>query len=514
MIEQLKYGLHRLRRKVRGRAYRANRALMEREIAQGVVDVASHPLDLQFSSEHRCNLRCVMCYSTVARNQGQVPLMDRKLPERTAERFRKLEHVLPHAREVSLTGSGEPLLSPALPELLEILRGHRHPEVEMNTHAGFLDRERAEMIVQSGLYKLIISMDGATKETHERIRVNSKWDKVLENIDTLLRVKRERKSALPVICYAGNFMRSNIEELPDLVDFAASHGGSMVLATNTVVYDPSMEQEALVHHPELTRAMVLEARARAKRLGIAFDNQVLDAEALDGAEAPPPAVEQPAPEPEPEPGPEAASVAEPSDAPRILEVCRMPWEGLMVESDGSVKNCCFNGPYIGNLNEQSFEEVWNGEPVQELRRSFVEDRPPEGCLNCFIFLKSRKREAFYDPIAGGPFCLEAPEDGACLQGEVTLSGWALDRSGVDRVEVRVDGTGIGLASYGLPRPDVTASYRRLDSSGRNGFQFGWDTTAVRDGQYQLSVAVTNGKGETVERGSRTVLVENGAGAGV
>ena len=76
----------------------------------------------------------------------------------------------------------------------------------------------------------------------------------------------------------------------------------------------------------------------------------------------------------------------------------------MVESDGNCRVCCFTSPHVGNLNEQSFEEIWNGEPLQKLRRSFLDGDPPEGCRTCFIFMQHQEQEEraalFYKPMTG------------------------------------------------------------------------------------------------------------------
>lgn len=415
----------------------ANQLLIEREIGAGVVHVASRPFDIIYSSEHRCGLRCIMCWSTVERNQGGLPLMDRKLPNDTLERFRKLADQIVYWGSLSLTGSGEPLLSPALPEILALVGPHP-VATTLNTHGNLLDPKRAEMLVRNGLKAISISMDAACRETYERIRVPAKWDKLLAGIANLTAAKARLASASPRITYAGNFMRQNIEELPALVDFAAAHGGAAVLATNTVIYDPAMEREALVHYPELTREMALEAQRRARRLGIEFVNRLFDLPAeptplpsqrrslwqvaIQIARRLPgpvrrvltvvrdraavywtPSIAPPAPAPTPaEPAPEPAAPS-PLQRPAILRACQMPWKGLMVESEGSVKVCCFTSPYVGNLNQQSFDEIWNGAPLQALRRSFLEGAPPEGCRTCFIFMQHQEHEArealFFKPLA-------------------------------------------------------------------------------------------------------------------
>ena len=418
------------------RGAEANERLIEREIGAGVVHVASRPFEIIYSSEHRCNLRCVMCWSTIERNHGRVPLMDHKLPNDTLERFLKLADQVDTWRSLSLTGSGEPLLSPALPDILALVRSHP-VATTLNTHGNLLDPKRAEMLVLGGLKSISISVDAACRETYERIRTPAKWDKLLAGIANLTAAKARLGSATPRITYAGNFMRQNIEELPALVDFAAAHGGAGVLATNTVIYEPAMELEALVHHPDLTREMALEARRRARRLGIEFDNRLFDLPA-EPEPITPPAKGELIPVPRrglwpvaiqfarrlPRPvrrvvravrdraaghGPTsvaptappavraepALEPASPSTPPRsaILRACQKPWTGLMVESEGSVKVCCFTSPYVGNLNQQSFEEIWNGPALQALRRSFLDGTPPEGCRTCFIFMQHQEQEA-------------------------------------------------------------------------------------------------------------------------
>jgi radical SAM protein with 4Fe4S-binding SPASM domain len=370
-----------------------NLSAIEREIDAGRTEVATTPVDLIFSAEHRCNLRCVQCPSTVERRQGGLPLMDRRLPETTLERFLKLEAILPRLRFTSLTGSGEPMLSPALGGLLERLAHHQVPATTFNTHGNLLDRARCELIVDQRLANLTVSVDAATRETYERIRVGGKWERLLAGLETLNAVKRERGSERPTLVLAGNFMRQNIEELPGLVELAARFSAS-VLATNTVLYDPAMRDQALIYHRALTREMTVRAIRRARELGVGFDNRLYEPgegePPLEG-EAPPANVAPPPEPPSPQPLPPRRSA--------ILKACQAPWTGLMVESDGQCKVCCFESPYVGNLNDQSFAEIWNSPGVQELRRQFLDDDPPLGCRRCFIFMQSQAREEQF--VRGG-----------------------------------------------------------------------------------------------------------------
>ena len=122
-----------------------NQRIVTREIIDGHVEVKSHPYEIQFSPEHRCNLRCVQCMATIERNLGTVPLMDKKLPVRALTRFKKLEPIIPYLRWLSLTGSGEPLMSPDLSAILEVAK-QRTDECDLgfNTNGTLMTRGQAE----------------------------------------------------------------------------------------------------------------------------------------------------------------------------------------------------------------------------------------------------------------------------------------------------------------------------------------------------------------------------------
>ena len=59
-----------------------------------------------------------------------------------------------------------------------------------------------------------------------------------------------------------------------------------------------------------------------------------------------------------------------------------PFTGLATREDGSVKACCRSHP-VGNIQEQSLEEIWNNDTMQRIRRQVLSgERPPE-CAPCF-----------------------------------------------------------------------------------------------------------------------------------
>ena len=63
--------------------------------------------------------------------------------------------------------------------------------------------------------------------------------------------------------------------------------------------------------------------------------------------------------------------------------CIYPWINLRVSTIGDISPCCmFKGP-IANLNQTTIKDVYQGEFMQTLRRSFLNGERPEQCVACW-----------------------------------------------------------------------------------------------------------------------------------
>src|SRR5204863_8321733 len=74
--------------------------------------------------------------------------------------------------------------------------------------------------VASGLRELHSSIDGATAETYERIRVRAHFDRIVRNLEGLVEARRRLDSPTPRIRMVVVAMRQNLHEFPDLVRLA------------------------------------------------------------------------------------------------------------------------------------------------------------------------------------------------------------------------------------------------------------------------------------------------------
>ena len=77
------------------------------------------------------------------------------------------------------------------------------------------------------------------------------------------------------------------------------------------------------------------------------------------------------------------------------------------------------------------------------------------------------------------------------------------------VEIYVDGTFMGQAAYGFPRPDVADHYPNLNNSTHSGWMFTMDTRKLANSIHRLTVRVRDSGNHVTEIGSTDFYVFNG-----
>ncbi|MGC8001083.1 radical SAM protein, partial [Salmonella enterica] len=70
-----------------------------------------------------------------------------------------------------------------------------------STNAHYLTDEKAKKTVESGLDRLIISIDGTTQDVYEQYRVGGKLDKVLQGARNIVKWKKELNSSKPFVFF-------------------------------------------------------------------------------------------------------------------------------------------------------------------------------------------------------------------------------------------------------------------------------------------------------------------------
>ncbi|MBT3661405.1 MAG: radical SAM protein, partial [Rhodospirillaceae bacterium] len=152
-----------------------------RSYVNGDTEVTSGPVELIIEITSVCNLACIMCPRNVmVRPDGYMAL----------ELFKSIVDQIKDTVElIYLSGGlGEPLVHPDLTEMIDYCR-LQNVRVGVSTNATLLKREIAGRILDAGPDILLLSLDGATKETHESIRVGSVFERTMGNVEYFLEEK-------------------------------------------------------------------------------------------------------------------------------------------------------------------------------------------------------------------------------------------------------------------------------------------------------------------------------------
>lgn len=314
------------------------------------------PLSVRVDITNKCNLLCKMCGYP---SQANAPKFDMEpwLMEKI------VAQVLPYAAWATLSCQYEPFMSAHFDEILEIVAKASCP-LGMTTNATLLSERRARRILQHPTLRgLSISFDGATKETFERIRVNARWEKVIDNLTLFARLREELDPQREFLLQFNTvLMRSSIHELPAFVVLCARFGARRIAAIRYVPIQPGVDEGIDDWEPYIP--LLLEAKKLAHQHHIEILLPLTD-----------PRLAMPDDSPE-ERGANEAPIG------RFSRFCEAPWSGVQIYPNGDVHPCLFYGEPFGNLKEQDFLEIWNSPRYRELRRSLAKlDLHPQ-CARC------------------------------------------------------------------------------------------------------------------------------------
>ena len=207
--------------------------------------VLGKPFTVSIEPTTACNLSCPECPSGLkkfSRETGKLDLEDNR------NLLRSLGKQLFY---INYYFQGEPFLHPDFLELIRDAKKHKI-YTSTSTNAHFITQKKAEDIVNSGLDRLIISIDGTTQETYESYRISGKLSKVIEGTKEMVKAKRKANSTTPHLIFQFLVVKPNVHEIPAIYKLADELGVDEVRLKSAQIYDythgnpliPSQEQYA------------------------------------------------------------------------------------------------------------------------------------------------------------------------------------------------------------------------------------------------------------------------------
>ncbi len=353
------------------RAY-YNSRLNWREFWQERTQLLSYPRHIQVGTNLTCNLQCVFCrrqHPAESQRLNQIPPNQKEISQSL---IIKLLQIAPYAEIVNVTPYGEPLLFSRLPDFLKRYQHLGCRNLALTTNGCLIDDKMAELLVRSGLNILFFSIDSVDPQNYRLLRVGAELERVEAGIELVNKWKAQLRTQVPQLILAATFMRRNIEELPQMIDFCQRHKFSEISVQMMEVEIPELEPESLKHHIKLTRNMLNLAEVKAKAAGIKFTVHRALINLLSEAKGTSATIEK-----------KDSVIAFP---PRLVDLCNFPWYFIYIDTNGDVRPCCYASVCWGNLNEQPFKDIWNGTAAIKMRQMFLNNVIPRACQNkhCLI----------------------------------------------------------------------------------------------------------------------------------
>lgn len=287
-----------------------------------------------------CNLRCPTCptpASKIGRGRALMSLGD----------FKKVvDHIKDAVHIVMLYFTNEPLLNPDIFSMVKYAH-QNNLYTEISTNAVLLIKEKTKELFESGLDRIIIDLDGTTKDSYEQFRVGAKFENVLANITYFCQQKQALKLKKPFIELQFVLNKLNQGEVEDIKILARQLKVDRlcIRAFGLGEYAYSEQARRVLADKFLPDDSKYQQKIRYKKAG----------EKITIKHSP--------------------------------AVCPLAKSHLVVLVDGSVAMCCYDlrGEYLyGNVLKKTLKDIWF-DPENKKKRKMAFNKRYPLCKTCSIY---------------------------------------------------------------------------------------------------------------------------------
>jgi len=325
--------------------------------------LAPYPKEIEVEVTTRCHLRCIICEHTYWKDPAY------KKQDLTSSEFKHICDQFPDLRFINVTGEGTCFLNKEFFEILEYLQLRGVYTLFVDSFDIF-DEEKARQVIELGVERIEVSLDAATKETYEKIRVGASWDRVISNLKKFRSIKKELKTPFPFIYFRYVINKFNIHEMVHFLDLINELDMNLgkrkyIEFTGLLSFDEIKELDVEEIPPDLIERL----HNKAKELNINMSwchskNVFLD-----------------------------------------MKKCAKWLQPYIMIGGDVILDCALlmanNRAYLketrlGNVFEEDFHKIWNSERYKKIRASVNRDKGPISilCKDCRGYDTS-KRQASY-----------------------------------------------------------------------------------------------------------------------
>src|SRR5882762_4001343 len=198
-----------------------------------------YPVSISFEPTTSCNLRCPECPSGLRAFTRPTGMLQNDFFKDTIDQLSKdLLYLVFYFQ-------GEPYLNPSFLDMVAYASA-KGIYTATSTNAHYLNDRNAKRTVESGLDRLIISIDGTTQDVYQQYRVGGKLEKVLEGARNIVKWKKELKSKTPFIFFQFLVVKPNEHQIEDVKKLAKEVGVDQVRFKTAQIYDYETDANNLI----------------------------------------------------------------------------------------------------------------------------------------------------------------------------------------------------------------------------------------------------------------------------
>lgn len=288
------------------------------------------PMTISIEPTTACNLRCPECPSGLRAFSRPTGNLKQDFFRRTIDELHKqLIYLIFYFQ-------GEPYINPGFLDMVKYAKDKGIYTIT-STNGHFLNDDNAKKTIESGLDRMIISVDGTTQETYENYRKEGNLEAVLQGARNIVKWKKKLNSSTPHTIFQFLVVKPNEHQIDEIYKLAEDIGIDEVKLKTAQVYEYEKGNDLIP---------TIEKYSRYKK------NK-------DGTY---------------------------SVKNKLLNHCWKLWHACVITWDGLVVPCCFDKDAqhrLGDMKDKSFKEIWQGDDYDKFRKQLLKGRDQiDICKNC------------------------------------------------------------------------------------------------------------------------------------
>ncbi len=288
------------------------------------------PLALSIEPTTACNLGCPECPSGLKQFSRPTGNMKSSVNEKIIDELGK------NLAYINFYFQGEPFINKNIFDLIAYANT-KGIYTATSTNAHFLNPESCEKVIDSGLKRMIISIDGTTQEVYEQYRKEGSLEKVLEGTRNMVAAKKKRNAQFPHLIFQFLVVKPNEHQIEEAKILAIEMGVDEIRFKTAQVYSYENGNPLIPTIDKYSRyRKMADGTFKLKN--------------------------------------------------KMSNHCWRMWSSAVVTWDGSIVPCCFDKDAkhkLGNMQFVKFDNIWKNKEYQNFRKALLTNRQEiDICKNC------------------------------------------------------------------------------------------------------------------------------------